>query len=284
MEEPDDCNDVDILETLDGPTEDKSAGIGVEFECTNVILQSKGCSMEDTYSSKGKTIDQRQGTNWRLTADTTLGAQGLLDAEYILDGTQIKIGTGAAEQAAKDVAQDILAWNPNSESSKPVRIEPYNGPCNTWTIIKPEYGTSSSSLKWLLQITAPMPLEVISDLFEESITKNPPSSKLLPETNYLAKRYKVYVSPEFFQSNPNGIGTSNVGKDVLGFFSLVMSYAKSADEVLHGESAKTLTSIMPRTDFTSIFKMISEKVKGDLSLYDMVKILACYRNYEDEVE
>ena len=94
--------------TLDGPTSDKSAGIGVEFESSNVILSQRSCSKSDTDQAKGRLVGNRQGTNWKLTADTTQDIAGLLNAEYILDGTQIKIGTGAASVAAAAVSNDLV--------------------------------------------------------------------------------------------------------------------------------------------------------------------------------
>lgn len=94
--------------TLDGPTSDKSAGIGVEFETSAVLFSSPKCSESDTNQAKGKVVGNRQGTNWELTADTTNNIAGTLVAEYILDGTQIKIGDGTATAAAAAVSGDLV--------------------------------------------------------------------------------------------------------------------------------------------------------------------------------
>lgn len=99
--------------TLDGGTADKSPGIGVEFEAGTVTFKSKGdCAKSDIDLSKGKLVDRRQGTenppHWNLTADTTLSDDGLLTAEYILSGVQIKIGSGDAAKAADAVGKDIV--------------------------------------------------------------------------------------------------------------------------------------------------------------------------------
>ncbi len=53
-------------------------------------------------------MNGRQGINWKLTADTTLNQAGILTAEYILDVTQIKIGTGVATAAAAAVAAEAV--------------------------------------------------------------------------------------------------------------------------------------------------------------------------------
>lgn len=67
---------------LDGPTSDKSAGIGVEFEASDTKFETKGeCSKSDVDKSKGKLVNNWKGPNWQLTADTTLSADLILDAE-----------------------------------------------------------------------------------------------------------------------------------------------------------------------------------------------------------
>ena len=102
----DSCDDE--APTSDGATSDGSAGLGVEFECTQVILSSPECSAGDTNLAKGKLIVGRKGTNWELTADTTLDIAGRVTAEYILDGKVIKIGDGTAKTAAADASSDLV--------------------------------------------------------------------------------------------------------------------------------------------------------------------------------
>lgn len=104
----DDCGEeLPLTPILDGPTSDKSAGLGVEFETSQIRFQSEHCSVSDTYDAKGKVVNGRKGEHWMLTADRL--DEGLLSAEYILDGTQIKLGTGSAERAAKAVSHDIVS-------------------------------------------------------------------------------------------------------------------------------------------------------------------------------
>jgi hypothetical protein len=93
----------------DGPTPDNSAGIGVEFETSRIIFGNKDCSQDDTNAAKGKLVNNRKGDNWQLTADTTQNIAGQLTAEYILNGINIKIGTGDAKKAAAAVASDIVS-------------------------------------------------------------------------------------------------------------------------------------------------------------------------------
>lgn len=100
--------------TLDGPTSDRSAGIGVEFETSQVLFHSKGdCKKEDIDKAKGKLVDKRQGPEdtptWKLTSDTTQSVTEFLTAEYILNGQVLKVGSGDAAKAADAVASDIVS-------------------------------------------------------------------------------------------------------------------------------------------------------------------------------
>jgi hypothetical protein len=106
---PDDAGEVDIAYTLDGATSDKSAGMGVEFEAGAIAIaptDATTCTQDLLNGLKGKGLAGRSGTNWKLTVDTTSPQE--LAAEYILDGTSIKLGTGAAGQAASDIATDLV--------------------------------------------------------------------------------------------------------------------------------------------------------------------------------
>lgn len=105
----DSCDDE--APTSDGPTSDKSAGLGVEFECSAIIFASPECSAGDTNQAKGKVVGGRKDTNWELTTDTTQGIAGRLTAEYILDGTVIKIGDGTASTAAAAASSDLVRIN-----------------------------------------------------------------------------------------------------------------------------------------------------------------------------
>ncbi|KAL8895447.1 MAG: hypothetical protein Q9207_008169 [Kuettlingeria erythrocarpa] len=263
--------------TLDGPTGDKSPGLGVEFEAQRVVFRSGECDKASTDSSKGKMVGGRQGKNWKLTADTTLSIAGRLVAEYILDGTQIKLGAGTATEAASLVANDFTSWDP-SAAMDDNGLDVEDSTCNPWSVVSPDRGGAANSLQWALQVTAPLPLEAISDLFDKAVKKQ--TSALLPDI--APERRMVHVSNDFFQSNPNGISSDAVTDDVLGFFSLVMSYAKGARQESSDTSPKEIMSIMPRTDFTNIFSMLEAEVTGDL--YDLVKKLACYRNSGDTLE
>ena len=147
--------------------------------------------------------------------------------------------------------------------------------CNSWKIAAPEHGGQADRIGWAPQVTAPLPLEAISDLFSKAVAKTP--SNLLPSIS--PDRNMVWVTKDFFQSNPNTISADSVKDDVLGFFSLILSYAKSATVEDEDASPKELTSIMPRTEFTTIFAQVKSTVPlNPNTLYELVKVLACYEN------
>lgn len=107
--DPDECAAAQEASTNDGPTSDKSAGIGMEFEAGMLWFFSKTMQdRDDTWKLKGKLIGGRKGTNWELTGDTMLD-EGLLNGEYILDGRAIKLGSGALAEAADACAKDLVS-------------------------------------------------------------------------------------------------------------------------------------------------------------------------------
>lgn len=168
-----------------------------------------------------------------------------------------------------------VAWDPSAEKTDDVTVE--DSTCNPWKIAMPDHGGDADKLTWAMQITAPMPLEAISDLFGKAValTANELLPSVTPDGNMIS------VTQDFFQSTPNGISKDNVDPQVLGFFSLVLSYAKAAkkDNVLEDQSPKELTSIMPRTEFVTIFAQVKDKISlTPDSLYQLVKILACYKS------
>ena len=110
-----DVQDVEAVQ-LDGPTTDGTAGIGAEFESPLFYFTNRDCSLEDTNAARKQIIAQRTGTNWELTADST-SDPGKVNAEYILNGENIKVGSGDGATAAKAWADDLV-----SDTATPLRI------------------------------------------------------------------------------------------------------------------------------------------------------------------
>ena len=101
------------------------------------------------------------------------------------------------------------------------------------------------------------------------------------------KQNMVWVNEDFFAGNPQGNRKEEVSKhnDMMAFFSLVLSYVKpnGKSRSTFTKSAKTLSPIMPRTDFLTMYQSVKDKIKGD-DLYELVKQLTCYTNEDDYTE
>ncbi|KAL1858812.1 hypothetical protein Daus18300_009810 [Diaporthe australafricana] len=134
-------------------------------------------------------------------------------------------------------------------------------------------------MPWSIQATGPMPLEGIHYLINLAVTKKH-HVLLGSRTDNL-----IYVTKEFFQDSPLGIKAVDIKDDMLGFFSLVLTYAKAADKLVQVAHLKYLSSIMPRTNFLMMYKLIENglepylKKQGDL--FTLLKHLACWENDYD---
>ncbi|CAK49069.1 hypothetical protein CBS115989_6893 [Aspergillus niger] len=266
-----------------------SPGIGVEFESGSIYFtkdvhklseKEKEAVKEAGIDAKGKAVTLRtakdgngaklSGKDWELTADATGGTVGHLPAEYILDGKKIKLGTGRLAIAAEEVYEDLKKWNPKSGQE----VEIAGNKKNPWSL---KVGTNPVNSAWSRQITSPMPLGAINDLIKQA-KLNKPS----PLMTYASSKIqnKVWVNDFFFEENPGGL-TKAVGEDVRGFLSLILSYAKAGSQVRNSESAKELTSIMPRTSFSKMYKLIEKKLEKK-DLWTIVNKLACYENPIDD--
>ncbi|KAI4231791.1 MAG: hypothetical protein LQ349_005388 [Xanthoria aureola] len=266
--------------TLDGTTVDGTAGIGAEFESPFFYFISSGCSEQDTFAARKQIINGRTGTNWLLTADT--GMIGKVNAEYILNGQNIKVGNGDAAKTGKAVADDLIGWKPWTGEGKQT-VDIANNNCNPWTIDGPSKKTKPEVLPWSPQITAPMPLEALYSLMKEQQSDPPPSGRNIldgfPGTSMFTA---VVATQAYFQSNPNGIEASKVTDDVLAFCSLILSYAKAASLQLgRNQSPKFYTTFMPRNDFNTLYQQVKSGLPGDL--FPLLNSLACYKTDKDRV-
>ena len=102
-----DVEDTEFVQQ-DGITADGTAGIGAEFESPFFTFVNLSCSNANTNAAKKETVSDRTGTNWFLSADTGSG-MGELNAEYILDGINIKVGSGDGQTAGKAIADDLVS-------------------------------------------------------------------------------------------------------------------------------------------------------------------------------
>ncbi|KAI1750248.1 hypothetical protein F4782DRAFT_548750 [Xylaria castorea] len=271
---------------LTAPTSDKTAGIGAEFETRDFHLTMPGCSKANTDAAKRKIIAGRAGTNFQLTADT--GSQaGVLTPEYIMRGDLIKVGSGsAAAKAGAAAAADLMAWWPWNPDGTPRsdtnNIQVADSPCNPWSVIRISKGVTPENVVWDAQITAPIPLEALYYLMGQAHNNAQPSDRNILSGDELLRAGNptgpnlVFVTKDYFASLPNGIRPADVTDDILGFCSLVLTYAKGAKYTLHpDQSPKLLFQFMPRTEFNTIFQQVKTKMPG--GLFAIFNILACYK-------
>ena len=181
-----------------------------------------------------------------------------------------------------------IDWQPwNKAGADNIDVE--NSKCNPWSIGAPVKGTKPEDVEWDAQVTAPMPLEALYSLMKEQLA-DPDGSKRNILDGFETLRAGnpdgenlVVVTQQFFQSNSNGIDPSKVSDDVLGFCSLILSYAKGAKYPLsQDQSPKLMLTFMPRTEFNTIFKQVSSKIPGDL--FNLFNSLACYKTEDDKLE
>ncbi|KAJ4409176.1 hypothetical protein N0V82_009528 [Gnomoniopsis sp. IMI 355080] len=131
-----------------------------------------------------------------------------------------------------------------------------------------------------------MPLAGINDLFELAAKKQASKSVLLSSATTKTSPM-VWVNEEFFKLKPQG--NSGVSKNALGFLSVLMTYVKGVDHinsiVKSDNSPKMLTSIMPRTYFTTMFDLVKSDLKftsTTTGLYYLIRVLSCYEVYWDD--
>jgi hypothetical protein len=102
--------DIEMVEFNDGPTASGEAGIGAEFETIQIQFLNAKCNLEDTFAAKRKTVKGRTGKNFVLSVDTSVEqGEGVVSAEYVLDGRSIKVGDGSAVAAGKAAHDDLVS-------------------------------------------------------------------------------------------------------------------------------------------------------------------------------
>jgi hypothetical protein len=84
------------------------------------------------------------------------------------------------------------------------------------------------------------------------------------------------VTQGYFQSTSLNIDASTVTDDMLGFCTLVLSYAKAADlQQASDVSPKHKIPFMPRTEFNTIYAQVGSKFT--IPLFDIFNTLVCYK-------
>ncbi|KAL9084424.1 MAG: hypothetical protein Q9165_008062 [Trypethelium subeluteriae] len=279
-----DFEDIEMVELNDGPTTAGDAGIGAEFETPLFNFQNKDCSLDDTFAAKRKTVQGRTGTNFVLSVDTgsTELGKGKLNPEYVLDGKNIKVGDGSATAAGKAATGDLMGWTPWTDNP-PNQITIQDFPqCNPWMVTGLDQNTDKGGIFWVPQVTAPMPLEALYSLMQENLRGTLNGRNILNgQTSFTTGQNLQLVTKEYFQSASLKMDPNKITDDVLGFCTLVLSYAKAADKDQPADtSPKHWLTFMPRTEFNTIYSSVKSKFSGPL--FDVFNTLACYKTDQGE--
>ncbi|KAL9116137.1 MAG: hypothetical protein Q9227_000506 [Pyrenula ochraceoflavens] len=266
---------------------DLSPGIGLEFETSHITFEPSAAFSLDkwqTFTFKRECVGNRRGKGWALTADTTrVGAHGgVLTAEYVVEGEVVKLGSsgsgGGLKRVVGEILEDLRAWSPSRDmDDNRVTIGGSKDGLNTWRITRPETSNKASidRMVWLPQINAPMPLEAIYELLRIAIFHPEEKSNVLLPTQHMFRGTNfVYVTRDFF---PGDFGeTAGITDDVLGFLSILLSYAKGAGIIGDKRSPKLLFMLMPRTDFKTMYGLVRHKIPWN-NLFRLVEQLACWK-------
>ncbi|CAI6330597.1 unnamed protein product [Periconia digitata] len=277
-----------MVEFNDGPTTSGEAGIGAEFETLNILFTNNKCNLEDTFEAKRKTIKGRTGKNFLLSADTSVElGKGKVSAEYVLDGRNIRVGDGSAAAAGKAARDDLAGWKPWTENPKDqVIIENYPQCKDPWIVREFSERSKPDEFDWVPQVTASMPLEALYSLMKENVEDPPDADRNVLDGYIPVSRGQNtnLVTKDYFQSLGLKVDLENINDAVLGFATLVLSYAKAANKPINPNdpntqemSPKSWLPFMPRTEFYTIYKAVKSFFPVENELFDIFNTLACYK-------
>lgn len=252
-------------------------GVGIEIENRSIYLinnseAAKNVPAEEGGKIKGKQLlipdVSRSGefiSWWSPTAELAGGAESgvqRLTPEFIVHGPDVmqRPGTGQGvklddanagvlARIGKDIQDFLMSWT--ASSSKSLRIKGYES-AGTW---EANNVTNMEFKYWGLQVTAPVPLsslyQILPMLTEGELLKI--TSPLIFRAERLVKVQQQDLPADIalHQALPQGLALDAL----LGFLSLVTTYLKGAKTDTSGQGLKHVVSIMPRTDFTTMWKM-----------------------------
>jgi len=153
--------------------------------------------------------------------------------------------------------------------------------CGSWFVEKPQNFNEHTTMQFIFrfgqQVTAAMPLEGIQALFVKA--KSGRKDTLLSSVGGKLSNMHQVRKEDF--SRLALIKPSDINDEFLGFFSMVVSYAKAGPKQAATDGPKMALPLMPRTDHLAIYtKFIRGKLGDQLkcdSLYQIVKLLAAYK-------
>lgn len=261
-----------------------SPGMGVELEAKDVVLVPTHCSTWGT--EKRRPVVGRGGKMWALTGDHSPTIPRILFAEYVIDGTQVKVGgnPSVAELVAGEVEESMHILEQEALRSD-VFVKIHNSSCESWKVerlrAKSPNREADKRVVWGAQVTAPMPLAMINEIFmwqtehvhgylptwSRRVLRSPSASQ--PDSPVLHEMFDLALSTD--------LAPAGQSEDLLGLLALMLMVIRRSTVIRHGESPKHNWSIMPRTDFTSMFQSIWRGERFEGNLRTVLEKLLCFQ-------
>lgn len=230
--------------------------IGFELECRGIPLNNsseKATSVGEDYCISARLKGSAfiipgitHSPNWALTAETISDSIKRIATEAVVGGPEGKgVKFSSDPEIGMTIGNEIVAaineWAPHKGVQ--IRVEGFEkfGP---WTVQSPE--KYSPYLGWGLQVTAPFPLSGI-----QSIIVKP--STLLERRSVQAYPTLTKELLPWIGNKKNGTAKYLDNHDVLGFLTIVLAYVSAAETNDPAQGPKHSSSIMPKTDFRTMY-------------------------------
>ena len=168
-------------------------------------------------------------------------------------------------------------WKPSKSSKTEINIDGFDD-LGQWYVASPAEWTGANTVFFGAQITTSMPLDAVYKLMKDA--KAGKSSEVYA-SGLSKKNSNIHIvqKQDFADAKLTDIKENDITDDFLGFFTLLVSYAKSTKDMKPSEGPKHSLSVMPRTDFAAMYAMFKAKIEpqyqgGCWDLYSIVKALA----------
>ena len=130
-----------------------------------------------------------------------------------------------------------------------------------------------------------MPLEALYSLMKENVQDVTDGRNILNgDTGISRGQNTQLVTKDYFQDLSLKVDVGKINDAVLGFCTLVLSYAKAANKPIDPDdpntqemSPKSWIPFMPRTEFVTMYRAVKSFFPADNELFDIFNTLACYK-------
>ncbi|KAL8755599.1 MAG: hypothetical protein Q9199_003536, partial [Rusavskia elegans] len=155
----------------------------------------------------------------------------------------------------KRVDAGKATWKPNGKDKIKANIEGFQN-LGEWSVQQPNEWRGTDVINFGRQMTVAVPLEAVYHLLADIKGNVPNRSPILSDV----KRDAIHIvrREDFAEAC---LDKFNPSDDLLGFFALVISYTKATRRIQAKDGPKHSLSIMPRTNFVAMYKLIKDKLE-----------------------